>query len=576
MAEDNAPVHLEYLEDSLRRADLHYSDVQRAVVDAQFAFDKAKQTLDALAAEAEALDASRFALRHDIRSARSAIAEAHRDAQTARVRRLLGNFPHELLRCIFLEATRCIDAEVWPDNELWGTQYDWEHPKIPFMLAAVTRQWRDVALQTPDLWTFLAVNSLEGGDDSAQLAYVKLVLGRSKRRPLDIFLLWQDSEWQRSPRYADILAAVGRHTHRWRRLSIATPADTPESALDIFRLPTPLLEGLGLFRHEDGPVLSLTASSTYLPFSPALRRLENTLFFSVPQTPLSRLTHLRASIDASPSSAAWALLGMIQSIERLIIVFDDVQGEAAPGSAPGLLSMQNLRDFSLTGWCERFLPWTACLEMPNLDKLRFDSDIIDLFLPLFEKVAGTLRTLSINVIWSEEPFLTADHVLHIQKLQKLQHLILQKCTVVGPGFSTIFASREAAGLPLLETITLDEPTLDETEAAHVSCLMQKLHARVVSGADDALAFKLIIEDEGNVPDWLIRQYKFITAGDSEGDADGAADDATESKSEAAASNSEIEAEFTDGGSGESYTSDSDWRESESEDEDDMQETEHAA
>lgn len=189
MSEDTARTQIEYLEDSLLRAEQRYSDAQNALGDAQVAFDEARRTLDALAAEVNTLDASRLSLRRDISSRRRALETARHDARAVRLRRLLGNFPCELLRCIFLEAIQCIEREVWPENEDWGGTCTDDHRRIPFFLASINRGWRDVAIHTPALWTFVAVKSLDDRDGSADLAYVKLLLKRSKRNRLDIVLL---------------------------------------------------------------------------------------------------------------------------------------------------------------------------------------------------------------------------------------------------------------------------------------------------------------------------------------------------------------------------------------------------
>lgn len=561
MDEDTALGQIEYLEDSLRRADVRYADVQRALRDAQTAFDAAKRTLDTVTAQADELVSSRLALRGDINSRRSALELARREAQALGVRRILGNFPHELLRCIFLAAVQSRE-DVWPNSDDWGRRCKSEHIRIPFTLAAVSRQWRDVALQVPDLWTFMAVADCED-DDSPYLPYVKRLLARSKRHRLDVLLLWSDCRWETSEQYGEILAALGRHAHRLRRLSVTIPIGTPESALHLFRLPMPVLEGLKWLRA--GPeLLSSTAPSTYFPFCPQLRRVVNNVLFSIPLTPLPQICDLAAFIDSSPLSAVWTFLGMLPSVQRLRLVFEDNPIEIPTGTPPGPLHFPKLEELCLLGLCDLFSPWTLSLEMPILQELRLEDDTIAIFPELFEKIADSLRTLAICV--DSPQFSFADRIHDIRRLRNLRTIVVRDCTAVGRDFSTVFASREAAGLPLLETIWVRNVKLDESQAAHVSCLMRKLHAHAASGADDALAFKFTVEKPDEVPDWLLRQYEFITSGEGDG-----VNHATDAESESEPADSETEAVFTDGGTGGSYTSDSEWQQSESEDEDEDEE-----
>ncbi|EJD42997.1 hypothetical protein AURDEDRAFT_114860 [Auricularia subglabra TFB-10046 SS5] len=168
--------------------------------------------------------------------------------------------------------------------------------------------------------------------------------------------------------------------------------------------------------------------------------------------------------------------------------------------------MSHLLGLRLTGWCERLVPCVELLEMPVLQELLIEAETIEALSPLFDKVADTLSTLTLNAIPEDIRYPTA----HIGKLRKLRHLVLLNCASLGRDFSTALASREAAGLPRLECITMRDPKLNEGHAAQVSSLMQRLHAHAVSGAAGAVSFELSVENTDGVPEWFLRQYEFTT------------------------------------------------------------------
>lgn len=508
-SEDAARSQIGFLKDTLQRTSRRYADVQNALLDATLAFEQAKRTLDAFTAEAESLDATMVALRSDISSRQQAVERASLDARAARVRRILAHFPRELLYSIFVHGMQAIEEEVWPENTHRALTFYRDQVRFPFNLASVNRQWRNLALHSPALWTFLGVGPLEGGSDAANLAYVDMMLLRSQRRPIDVYLGWAGCSWSGSVHYADIMDAVGRHANRWRRASITVPGGTPESSLHFLRLPMPALQGLALSQVDEN-WLSTSTPSAYLPFCPSLRWLDNSLLFTVPRSPLGKLTHFHICVpDSSTSHDVWSLFGMLPSVQEVGLDFMESGVADASTISPVPLTLSALRKFTIVGLWYRFFNWLAQLEMPVLQELRIQSVAIKTYSALFEKLGETVSTLSLDVVGALFP---ADYMPDIRKLAKLRKIVLHDCTAFGDDFSTVFASREAAGLPLLESIVIQEPALDEEGAAHVSTLMQSLHgARAASGAPAPLTLELVVAEAGNVPAWLLQQYQFAAS-----------------------------------------------------------------
>lgn len=125
------------------------------------------------------------------------------------------NFPPEILRQIFVLAC---DA----NNEVAIGGY------MPAMvLSSVCTVWRNICMDTPELWSRISVKFERFVEDSLMLLVT--LLSRSKQSPLTIFVsLWFLPEIHRNR----IMAALVNHCHRWQHLEL----DVDWNPFEIHRL----------------------------------------------------------------------------------------------------------------------------------------------------------------------------------------------------------------------------------------------------------------------------------------------------------------------------------------------------
>lgn len=513
-AESAAHAQIDFLTDSLRRLDQRYVDVHAALSDARIALEHATRAVDTLSAEEESLCNSRIAVQNDIAARRSALDRSRADASAARVRRILAAFPSELLRAVFLDVAS--HAKPTRGGDLWG-RVKRKYTSAPFMLAAVNRQWREVALGTTRLWTLVMVPTFEARDGPMFFAYVDLMLRRSRDHPLRVFLSWTSAKLEESDCYGKIISALVHHSTRWLQLSVGLPEQAPEDFWRIFRHTMPIMEDLYLARsYTEGMQASPLSAAAYFPFYPRLRRLHAHCmgFLAVPRQPLTDLVDLDLRVcPAVAPDTVWAFLCATPSLERLRLFFEITAAAGAATAPNSTLTLPNLVLFGIYGDCDdafsAFLSW---LSMPRLLALAvYDPHVL---VPLTEpagphaSIADTVATLVIQGLEESYPRLPAD-LQRVRRLQKLCRMVFSEWEFVGADVPAAFASRAAAGLPLLETVEFENPKLDEEEAVHLAGLMQTLHAAGVP------KFRLTAK-AGEVPEWLLQQYACLSEQQSSG------------------------------------------------------------
>jgi len=130
--------------------------------------------------------------------------------------------PDELLAEIF--SYRCAGPDDYNDMQVLQTNR--ERARAPFIVAAVCRRWRDVALGHAVLWHYLPIPVVKRSAnwDSASCArmghYVRLVLDRSREHPIDvIFCYLRGSHGMVGAMDQLVFLALEEHAHRWRRFA---------------------------------------------------------------------------------------------------------------------------------------------------------------------------------------------------------------------------------------------------------------------------------------------------------------------------------------------------------------------
>ncbi|EJD51068.1 hypothetical protein AURDEDRAFT_112074 [Auricularia subglabra TFB-10046 SS5] len=551
-ADDIVLAQIELSEAGLRDLHIRRTQVQAALSAARETLACAQRDVELLSREDELLRTNQSTLSADVSARRTALQRARRDRTAQRVQRLLGNFPRELLQAIFFEAASVVH-DVWrEDARQWHVQDT--HlicPYTPFALATVNRLWRDVAVTTGRLWTFLVVPELDDDRENSEFVdYVQTMLRRSKNHDINMLFCWYGSSWNDSRYYGQILDAVAKRVHHWRRVSIELPRDTPDSALAFLRMPMPRVEYLHI--HADaGPH---APRSEVFPHCPRLQRLYDAVL-PPPMHPLTELTHIYLIVPAYNLDTAWKTLAMLPAVQ--VLEMNILETVPHPSGAPAVteLIFPKLRCLGIYGSCLHIEAYASSLRAARLDELR----VCQLMLPLVtvalvDEIVVPLTTLVIYDV--DLAGILAESWHCVRRLQRLEHLILDTCKEPGRALPTLLQSRESAGLPRLRSITFQGPVLDDQQAHHVLAIMQSPHMRAGPAADGTISFTLdACADE--VPDWLIRQYKCFC-----GDLSYEAEDEPSPRTASSASGADsAEAEFTDGGSGSTYTSDSDWEES---------------
>lgn len=86
---------------------------------------------------------------------------------------------------------------------------------FPLVVAAVSHQWRNIAINTPDLWTNIAIRH------PRPYGWVPLCLERSCGQPIDITIECR-SNLLTAPVVDHLLSTFMPHVGRWRRLAVMT------------------------------------------------------------------------------------------------------------------------------------------------------------------------------------------------------------------------------------------------------------------------------------------------------------------------------------------------------------------
>ncbi|KAG8754123.1 hypothetical protein FRC12_011286 [Ceratobasidium sp. 428] len=171
---------------------------------------------------------------------------------------------------------------VWcsRDHEIWR---DIHKMRIPYILASVSRRWREIALSTSRIWTFV--------DISLRSKYLSTHLARSKNLPIDVDLVQDTKRFHQNDlqKRLDIL----EWTNSWARM-IDLSALCNYQDMDMFvhafsnaidDSPTNILQSI---RIDTLSVLQ-TAISITLPRHTAVSHMNMSRIRQLPSRPLPRL-----------------------------------------------------------------------------------------------------------------------------------------------------------------------------------------------------------------------------------------------------------------------------------------------
>ncbi|KZV84764.1 hypothetical protein EXIGLDRAFT_753654 [Exidia glandulosa HHB12029] len=349
-------------------------------------------------------------------------------------------FPVELLCAVF-------QAFVGETTSLWvgwdmKCGIDKHRRSAPFILAAVCRHWRTVALATPSVWYYIVLPAptTELGCHTA-LDYINTVISRSGGTALEIGFYWNnlsDEQWTDiGPSCQPLLRRIADAASRWKVALLYLPnAAATRDNLDGFRRVMPMLEELTVCREDNGSHNPwATNFPLYLPYCPRLRRMRTDgchVIWTPPHSPIA-LVHLELEVDL-PASVVWDLLQSLPALESLSL---DLPNYSANGWIPPAnpkLHLHALRILGINRLADLLLSaWAAYMELPNLRSCLLWRVDYESFCPFLEAFADTITTLTL--------YLTGEHVdpEAIPDFRNLKDLVIRSLsnTVYNDTFLTL-------------------------------------------------------------------------------------------------------------------------------------------
>lgn len=161
----------------------------------------------------------------------------------------------DVLRLIFEDFTH-EQLWKWPD-----AAYDQEEAQRPFLLAAVSRRWRSLALDTANIWTYFGFP----GDAELypkHMERLRVLLVASKNASVDIILALGNAHDFNSPEISDtapdafeVLEALGALGPRWRNVCFRLPSNAITHLRVALESPLPNLVSLSAVTGVDWNIL---------------------------------------------------------------------------------------------------------------------------------------------------------------------------------------------------------------------------------------------------------------------------------------------------------------------------------
>lgn len=451
---------ISFLSEQLRRVDAQTSTSRSELADARAALSLAQDAVDALTVNLSYLEGQREQIQRGIDDLSNQVDPA-----------IMRTLPIELLRAIFVQF---VSARTMPLREGCNFigAFDDFRVRAPWTLASVCSSWRQLALDTPSLWTYVALpERLTEGPASHLVAYVRDLLSRSGQRPLDISISWEEIAWSEDV-HGVIFDALATVVERWRSCSFGLPNGAGSPArFSPFRRSTPLLEELVACVDNYSIVNPWHAAFPhYLPDCPRLRFMRTDgchIIWRSPHVGLPALSHLEVDGDLPPD-VVWGMLQHSPQMEALTLHLH-ANREPSPGPAPGQLRLPRLRALGLYSWAVRvFSAWPDLLLLPAVESL------VSIYSPIeiLATVAPSIATLTALDIDSR---LTANDPQRLAVFCKLRTL---KITFYSAPISEGFFDAVAPDAwPALEELQLDRFNVD---GALANELLRFVRARTVA------------------------------------------------------------------------------------------------
>ncbi|KAK7042730.1 F-box domain-containing protein [Favolaschia claudopus] len=180
--------------------------------------------------------------------------------------------PDEVLRRIF----RYIQADSASSSS----------PQSQFVIASVTRRWREVAIKIPSLWTTIRISH------DRQMAVLRDIVHRSLNQPLKIYIRLEAFRYRFFTEYLEAVDILIPHVAQWHTFSVtATNPVLHLISKRLHLLPMPMLERFELVQCDSGHIQHFGP----FVFSPAafrFLRLERTMMYAEDAPQLKGLEYI--------------------------------------------------------------------------------------------------------------------------------------------------------------------------------------------------------------------------------------------------------------------------------------------
>ncbi|KIJ65654.1 hypothetical protein HYDPIDRAFT_39574 [Hydnomerulius pinastri MD-312] len=336
----------------------------------------------------------------------------------------ISRLPPEVLASIFVLYARISHVEHFdePHMEYFTEVLPWV--KVSY----VCRQWRDVALSCPTLWTFMFFASQRWTD---------VLLSRSKSAPLVVAV----SLFSPTPRLIAMVEKTLSHMWRVQRLQLVLGRDTFDQLSSKLAAPAPVLQYLsvnGLYYKGDTPVL---LDGIFLSKVPHLRIVEldgcRTPWSSPVLSGLTglKLTHFPRDSQPTMVELLTILRRMPELVDLCLKMRRDVPFDLTTtlvASSQQLVHLLRLSAFTIAGPVNGVLWLLSHLKYPDQTDFRVEcthtkdvanfSDLLQFTAKRFRPVMDTqqpgvhtpqpfVQTLSITSMWNGTAFIcsTSEH-----------------------------------------------------------------------------------------------------------------------------------------------------------------------
>ncbi|KAF8312960.1 hypothetical protein DL93DRAFT_1212244 [Clavulina sp. PMI_390] len=336
----------------------------------------------------------------------------------------VASLPVELMSDIFIRTCRAFSSD---DTVLPSVEEDSLFFQTAIWLSSVNSSWREVALSTPQIWSFI-VFELNGEHDlDLDVEILQMRLGRSSNFPLHIALRKSDSISPTLSHVKRIWDVIIPHLYRCWRLSFLNIYATYLA----FMFPLPgVLESLHwldihvytIYR-SSVPTIDQVFDAEQSACAPSLKRFEMS-GVHCPPTAVANISHLRVIFGSNMPPTYSNVKGFLErnpTLETLIMASSEgAESEGDPIMLPHL---------KYVGFGP--IEWSSFLYAPNVEHVVLSHNTIDTIGDLPSSFPA-LRRLSISALPQAsriEQDLNSG-TLTLPQLPFIQRLDIHKCNSI--------------------------------------------------------------------------------------------------------------------------------------------------